>query len=127
MPARRPPADAGAAHQARLAARGERKALGAYYTPPALVAGVVDLALGPVLDRAARAGPDAIFALRIVDPSCGDGRFLVAAGSGCSARCRRSASAATRCAGGSPRAASTGSTSIPRRSASPAGAARAGR
>ncbi|MEZ5137287.1 MAG: N-6 DNA methylase [Acidimicrobiales bacterium] len=52
MPARRPPADAGAAHQARLAAR-RAQALGAYCTPPALVAGVVDLALGPVLDRAA--------------------------------------------------------------------------
>jgi len=80
MPAHRPPADAGAAHQARLAARGERKALGAYYTPPALVAGVVDLALGPVLDRAAREGPEAILALRVVDPACGDGRFLVEAG-----------------------------------------------
>lgn len=80
MPARRPPADPGAAHQARLSARGERKALGAYYTPPALVAGVLDLALEPVLRRAAAVGADAVGALRVIDPACGDGRFLVAAG-----------------------------------------------
>lgn len=80
MPARRPPADPGAAHQASLSARGERKALGAYYTPPALVAGVLDLALEPVLLRAAAVGADAVGALRVIDPACGDGRFLVAAG-----------------------------------------------
>lgn len=80
MPAPPSPADAGAAHQARLAARGERKALGAFYTPAALVHGVLDLALEPVLARAAADGPEALAALRVVDPACGDGRFLVAAG-----------------------------------------------
>ena len=51
-----------------------RKVLGAWYTPPALVALVLDQVLEPVL--AATASPDR---LRILDPACGDGRFLVAA------------------------------------------------
>lgn len=75
-----PSSDAGAAHQQALAARGARKALGAYYTPDALVAGVLDLALDPVLANAAAEGADAVAALRVADPACGDGRFLVAAG-----------------------------------------------
>jgi SAM-dependent methyltransferase len=70
----------GDAHQAQLAVSGRRKALGAYYTPPALVEGVLDLALEPVLRRAATQGADAVLGLRIVDPACGDGRFLAAAG-----------------------------------------------
>jgi SAM-dependent methyltransferase len=51
-----------------------RKVLGAWYTPPALVAHVLDQVLEPVL--AASASPAG---LRILDPACGDGRFLVAA------------------------------------------------
>ncbi|HEX9259293.1 MAG TPA: N-6 DNA methylase [Acidimicrobiales bacterium] len=51
-----------------------RRRLGAWYTPPWLVEGVLDLTLDPVL--AARASPTG---LRILDPACGDGRFLVAA------------------------------------------------
>lgn len=76
----RPAATAGDVHQARLDERGERRARGAYYTPPELISGVLDLALDPLLERAAAAGPDAVLALRIIDPSCGDGRFLAAAG-----------------------------------------------
>jgi SAM-dependent methyltransferase len=52
----------------------ERKRLGAWYTPPALVAHLVDLVLTPLL---ARAGSPA--GLRVLDPACGDGRFLVEA------------------------------------------------
>src|SRR5436190_14232325 len=52
-----------------------RKRLGAWYTPPALVDHVLDTALEPVL--AARTSAEG---LRILDPACGDGRFLVAAG-----------------------------------------------
>jgi hypothetical protein len=48
--------------------------LGAWYTPPAVVAHVLDQVLEPVL--AARLSPQG---LRILDPACGDGRFLVAA------------------------------------------------
>ncbi len=51
-----------------------RKVLGAWYTPPALVDHVLDEVLEPVL--AARAAPEG---LRVLDPACGDGRFLVGA------------------------------------------------
>ena len=52
-----------------------RKRLGAWYTPPALVDHVLDTVLDPVL-----AGRPSGDGLRILDPACGDGRFLVAAG-----------------------------------------------
>ncbi len=52
-------------------ARAQARALGRYYTPPALVDAVLDGALGPL--RVAGARP------RVLDPACGDGRFLVAA------------------------------------------------
>jgi hypothetical protein len=51
-----------------------RKTLGAWYTPAPLIDHVLDVVLTPVL--AARPSPDG---LRILDPACGDGRFLVAA------------------------------------------------
>ncbi len=51
-----------------------RKRLGAWYTPTPLVDHVLDAVLDPVLDG--RASADG---LRILDPACGDGRFLVAA------------------------------------------------
>ena len=50
-------------------------ASGAWYTPPALVDHVLDTVLDPVL-----AGRPSGDGLRILDPACGDGRFLVAAG-----------------------------------------------
>ena len=53
--------------------RSRRKLQGAWYTPDHLVALVVDAIAG--LSRAS--GPDR--RLRLVDPACGDGRFLVAA------------------------------------------------
>jgi SAM-dependent methyltransferase len=51
-----------------------RKRLGAWYTPSALVDHVLDMVLDPVLDGRATAD-----GLRILDPACGDGRFLAAA------------------------------------------------
>ncbi len=60
---------------------GERKESGSYYTPEDLVAAVLDSALDPLLAEA-QADPDpagAILALRICDPACGSGQFLVAA------------------------------------------------
>ncbi|MFN8017001.1 MAG: N-6 DNA methylase [Acidimicrobiales bacterium] len=71
--------DAGARHEQALAAAGRRKAQGAYYTPPAVVAEVLDLALAPVLARASADGLDALLGLRVVDPACGSGNFLAAA------------------------------------------------
>ncbi len=59
----------------------ERKTTGSYYTPTSLITQLLDTALDPVLDEAATK-PDAaqaILALKVVDPACGSGHFLVAA------------------------------------------------
>jgi hypothetical protein len=64
-----------------------RRRLGSFYTPPARVEELLDLALEPVLDRVLGKGPGrggsaavkAVQRLRIVDPACGSGRFLVGA------------------------------------------------
>lgn len=61
-----------------------RKQQGAYYTPPSLIAVVLDTALEPVLDarlkdHSGRAAEAALLAVRICDPACGSGSFLVAA------------------------------------------------
>lgn len=58
-----------------------RRSLGAYYTPSPIVEAVLEFALDALLDRAAHA-PDPVVQLRsirVVDPACGSGRFLVAA------------------------------------------------
>lgn len=64
-----------------LAAGNNRKTTGAYYTPTSLIESLLDTALDPVLDRAGKAeDPEAaLLALRVCDPSCGSGHFLVAA------------------------------------------------
>lgn len=54
----------------RSVASAERKARGAWYTPPELVDVILDAALVPEW-IAARGG-----AWRVLDPACGDGRFL---------------------------------------------------
>ena len=51
-----------------------RKRLGAWYTPPALVDAILDEVLEPLLRTTA---PGAT--VSVLDPACGDGRFLVAA------------------------------------------------
>jgi len=59
----------------------ERKTTGSYYTPSSLINCLLDSALDPVLDEAARK-PDpeaAILALKVCDPACGSGHFLIAA------------------------------------------------
>ncbi|MBM4345767.1 MAG: N-6 DNA methylase [Deltaproteobacteria bacterium] len=59
-----------------------RRRSGSYYTPPVLVARVVDAVMGPQL-AAARQAPDperALLALRVLDPACGSGHFLLAVG-----------------------------------------------
>jgi len=65
-------------HERRLAHQGVRKSLGAYYTPPDVVGGVLDLALEPLLAERAAIGHEAVAALRVIDPACGTGNFLVA-------------------------------------------------
>ena len=59
----------------------ERKTTGSYYTPESLIQCLLDTALDPVLDEAA-SKPDAegaILSLKVCDPACGSGHFLVAA------------------------------------------------
>lgn len=64
----------------------ERKTTGSYYTRPELVQELIKSALLPILEeRLKTAGPDpkareeAILALRVADPACGSGAFLLAA------------------------------------------------
>ncbi len=59
----------------------ERKTTGSYYTPHALVQSLLDTALDPVLDEAAKsAKPEqAILNLKVCDPATGSGHFLIAA------------------------------------------------
>ena len=64
----------------------ERKTTGSYYTRPELVQELIKSALVPVMDERLKAvGTDpkareqALLALRVVDPACGSGAFLLAA------------------------------------------------
>ena len=50
---------------------------GVVYTPRALARRVVDLVLGPLVERAR--DQDAVLSLRVLDPSCGSGVFLLEA------------------------------------------------
>lgn len=63
------------------AAGHERKATGSYYTPTSLVNCLLDSALDPVLDESARKPnpQEAVLSLKICDPACGSGHFLIAA------------------------------------------------
>ncbi len=76
------------------ARKGARKTTGSYYTPDALVEHLLDSALEPVVERAlgdassaagvgleaGRAARErALLSLRVCDPACGTGHFLVAA------------------------------------------------
>ena len=77
----------------------ERKTTGSYYTPPALISHVLDNALEPAIAEA-RAQPDpqaALLALRVLDPACGSGHFLIAA-----AQRIAHALASVRCGGAQP-------------------------
>jgi hypothetical protein len=59
-----------------------RKTTGSYYTPDSLVQALLDSALDPVLDRAEASSEspvEALLALRVIDPACGSGHFLLAA------------------------------------------------
>ena len=63
----------------------ERRTTGSFYTPPDLVAQLVQHALQPVIDErlATARTPDeqerAILSIRVLDPACGSGHFLLAA------------------------------------------------
>jgi hypothetical protein len=59
----------------------ERKTSGSYYTPPSLVQCLLDSALEPVVAEACKKpNPEqAILDLKVCDPACGSGHFLIAA------------------------------------------------
>lgn len=63
------------------AAGSERKTTGSYYTPTSLINCLLDSALDPILEEAAQQPnpEDAILSLKICDPACGSGQFLVGA------------------------------------------------
>ena len=71
----------------KQAAGNERKTTGSYYTPSSLVECLLDSALDPVLnDRLSnfaklgyKAADEAVLSLKVCDPACGSGHFLIAA------------------------------------------------
>lgn len=58
------------------AKRGRRHSLGIFYTPPAAVDYIVEQTLGPLVEGRS---PRDVMRLRIVDPACGCGAFLLGA------------------------------------------------
>jgi len=60
-----------------------RKLSGSYYTPDSLVQELIKSALDPVIAQRIEARPDApveaLLAIRVIDPACGSGHFLLAA------------------------------------------------
>ncbi|MGH7595373.1 MAG: Eco57I restriction-modification methylase domain-containing protein [bacterium] len=66
-----------------IASGHERKTTGSYYTPTSLIKVLLDSALDPILRNATFMSPDdpekAILQLKICDPACGSGHFLIAA------------------------------------------------
>ena len=98
-----------AARNSKTGAKGnERKTTGSYYTPDSLVQLLLKEALNPVIDRKVAecpGNPEALLTLKVIDPACGSGHFLLAAAGrslvdsqSCGTRARRrSASTATPC------------------------------
>ena len=70
-----------AGFELRSASGHERKTTGSYYTPTSLITCLLDSALDPVIDAAAKKdNPEkAMLNLKVCDPACGSGHFLVAA------------------------------------------------
>lgn len=60
-----------------------RKLTGSYYTPDALVQELIKSALEPVIEQRLAENPinpvDALLSIRVIDPACGSGHFLLAA------------------------------------------------
>jgi hypothetical protein len=82
----RPSLTAAGEFQLGTGAKGnDRKTSGSYYTPDSLVECLLDSALDPVLERAEATGATseekvaAILDLKVIDPACGSGHFLLGA------------------------------------------------
>ncbi len=60
-----------------------RKTSGSYYTPDSLVQELIKSALDPVINARLAANPanpvEALLAIKVIDPACGSGHFLLAA------------------------------------------------
>ncbi|MCE5987259.1 N-6 DNA methylase [Pseudomonas sp. LM20] len=60
-----------------------RKTSGSYYTPDSLVQELIQSALLPVIDQRLKANPEqpraALLSIKVCDPACGSGHFLLAA------------------------------------------------
>ena len=70
-----------------------RKSSGSYYTPDSLVQALLDSALDPVLDRAEAEAEDPtakLLSVRVLDPACGSGHFLLASARRIATRVARS-------------------------------------
>ena len=71
----------------------ERRITGSYYTPSALVNELIKSALEPVMAKAVEANPanprTALLGLKVIDPACGSGHFLLAAARGMAAELAR--------------------------------------
>jgi hypothetical protein len=82
-------------------ARGNtRKTTGSYYTPDALVQALLDESLAPLIEQTVAGKPDhaaieALLSLRIIDPACGSGHFLLAAARRLASRIARLSSPGT--------------------------------
>lgn len=61
----------------------ERKSSGSYYTPDSLVQSLIKTALDPVIEQKLKDNPNdpetALLSLKVIDPACGSGHFLLAA------------------------------------------------
>jgi hypothetical protein len=60
----------------------ERKTTGSYYTRPELVQELIKSALGPVIEERLRGAADkqqVLLSIKVCDPACGSGHFLLAA------------------------------------------------
>lgn len=61
----------------------ERKSSGSYYTPDSLVQSLIETALNPVIEQKLKEHPNdpetALLSLKVIDPACGSGHFLLAA------------------------------------------------
>ncbi len=61
----------------------DRKLTGSFYTPDSLVQELVKSALDPVIEQRLAANPgnpiEALLSIRVLDPACGSGHFLLAA------------------------------------------------
>ncbi len=73
-----------ATFELQTVAGNERKTTGSYYTPDGLVQCLLDSALDPVLEEAIKGrnlqeAESTILNLKVCDPACGSGHFLVAA------------------------------------------------